>query len=299
MDEARQKEVHLFPARKATRWHYYSQIENMGQRTYKAANPDYGAYVNFYLAKAAAEEVRLEITNEEGVLVRQLKDTSATTGLNRMIWDLRSEGPAVTLNNPPQSGWRSGPFRPLVPPGTYQATLFANGQELTTTIEVRPDPRLDLEEKDYKAQAAETKRLETVLSQTNQLINDSEDILGQLKALKQQLKSDEGADNKSTLTALMESWKQIEVLQDEWRRPPPNMGYRQKPRLREEIRSLLRAVDGAPAQPTQSQRDRVESLKEETATAVQAFEKVVNEEIAKLNALVKDLPRVHLGRRRP
>ncbi len=77
------------------------------------------------------------------------------------------------------------------------------------------------------------------------------------------------------------------------------MGYRQKPRLREEIRSLLRAVDGAPAQPTQSQRDRVESLKEETATAVQAFEKVVNEEIAKLNALVKDLPRVHLGRRRP
>lgn len=299
MDEAQQKEVHLFPARKTTRWHYYSQIENMGQRTYKADNPDYGAYINFYLAKAAAEAVRVEITNEDGVLVRKLKDTTATTGLNRMVWDLRSEGPAVTLNNPPQSGWRSGPFRPLVPPGTYQATLFANGQELTTTIEVRADPRLDVAQKDYEAQAAEAKRLETVLSQTNQLINDSEDILGQLKALKQRLKSDEGADNKNTLTALMESWKQIEALQDEWRRPPPNMGYRQKPRLREEIRSLLRAVDGAPAQPTQSQRDRVESLKEETATAVQAFEKVVNEEIAKLNALVKDLPRVHLGRRRP
>ena len=184
MNQAQPKEVHLFPVRRATRWHYYSQIENMGQRTYKAANPDYGAYVNFYLAKDAGEAVRLEISNAAGELVRKLQDTTATAGLNRIVWDLRSEG-ATPLNNPPRSGWRSGPLRTLVPPGMYTAKLFANGQELETKIEVRADPRLDLSQDDYEAQAGEARNLTTALSEANQLINESEAVLAQLKALKQ------------------------------------------------------------------------------------------------------------------
>ena len=97
----------------------------------------------------------------------------------------------------------------------------------------------------------------------------------------------------------MECWKQVEALQDEWRRPPPNMGYRQKPRLREEIRSLLYAIDGAPAKPTAAQQQRVVALQEETAEAVQAFEKVVSEEIAKLNMLVQEVPSIQSRLRKP
>ena len=299
LNQAREKDVHLYPVRRATRWHYYSQIENMGQRTYKAANPEYGAYLNLYLAKEATEPVRVEISTESGELVRKLEDTAAVAGLNRIVWDLRSEG-ATPLDNPPASGWRSGPLRPLVPPGTYTAKVFANGQELETEIEVRADPRLDLEQADYEAQASESDRLKGLLSEANQLINESEVIKAQLKALKQRLKAGESPEGqKETLTALVDCWKQIETLQDTWRRPPPNMNYRQKPRLREEIRSLIFAIDGAPSRPTTAQLQRVVSLQEETAAAVQAFEKVVNEDIAKLNLLVKEVPSVRSVARKP
>jgi hypothetical protein len=46
-------------------------------------------------------------------------------------------------------------------------------------------------------------------------------------------------------------------------RPPPSMNYRQKPRLRAEIRSLMRAIDNTTNPPTLPQLDRIKSLNTE------------------------------------
>ncbi|HRX00939.1 MAG TPA: hypothetical protein P5280_15700, partial [Cyclobacteriaceae bacterium] len=126
MSEATAKPMHLFPVRTATLWHYAEQIENLGDRTYRAKNPTYGAYINFYVQKDP-KEVELTIINNAGAVIRTLKDTTIRAGVNRMIWDLRSKE-ATRLNNPPRGGWGSGVFNPLVAPGAYVAKLTIDGQ---------------------------------------------------------------------------------------------------------------------------------------------------------------------------
>ena len=184
-------------------------------------------------------------------------------------------------------------MRPLVPPGEYKATLKANGEELSTDITVRADPRLDVEGEDYEKQAEKMLDLQDLLSETNKLINESNKVLKQLKDLKKSLKENDEAENKETIIASIDKvQKELEDLQDEWRRPPPNMTYRQKPRLREEIRSLMRAIDNAPAKPTAPQVNRVDQLEEETAEAQKKYEEGILQEIATLNKLLKEFPRV-------
>ena len=92
-------------------------------------------------------------------------------------------------------------MRPLVPPGEYKATLKANGEELSTDIMVRADPRLDVSGEDYEKQAEKMLDLQDLLSETNKLINESNKVLKQLKDLKKSLKENDSAENKETIIA--------------------------------------------------------------------------------------------------
>lgn len=298
MAQAKEKKVHLFPIRRTTRWHYYGQIENLGDRAYSAPNPADGAYVNFYLKDKPEKEIRVEISDADGKVIRELKDTTGVVGLNRIVWDLRGET-ALELDKPIQGGWRSGGFRPKAAPGKYIATLFANGEEQKTEINVRADPRLEMQTADYQKQAQQLRQLNTLLSQTHQLLNESDLLLDQLKALKQRVKLEQNGGDQTTMETLAQVWKKIEALRDEWRRPPPNMSYRQRPRLREEILTLMYTIDGATARPTQSQMARVVQLEEETKAAKAAFDKVIRGEVAELNQRLKETPQLMVGPWKP
>jgi hypothetical protein len=298
MMEAQKKEVHLYPVRNTTRWHMYGRIENLGQRTYVAPNPEYGAYVNFFLADQPEEEVKVEILDSEGTLVRTITEEECKEGINRIVWDLRADAGTRWEHNP-GGGWRSGDWAPMVPPGEYTAILRANGQTQRSTFDVKADPRVDMTAEDYQTQYGELKRLQGLLSETHELLNNSEDVLSQLKALKERLEDIDESDSEKVMTALDKAWKEVEALKNEWTRPPPHMNYRQRPRLREEIRSLANAIDGATAKPTSSQEGRSVELKAEVEAAVEQFEKVVREEIAALNMLVKDVPPVSVKSRKP
>ncbi len=292
MSEATAKPMHLFPVRTATLWHYAEQIENLGDRTYRAKNPTYGAYINFYVQKDP-KEVELTIINNAGAVVRTLKDTTIRAGVNRMIWDLRSKE-ATRLNNPPRGGWGSGVFNPLVAPGAYVAKLTIDGQSLETPIAVRADPRSNLSEQDYKLKAEAMSRMNDLLSQTHELINNSESALKQLKELKERVKggAEMGTDQSVNGDIDKAIQKLTEYLDETLRRPPPNMGYRQRPRLREEISSLMRAVDGATARPSTQQGNRAVELGQETRDAALTLERIMSDDISKINDKLKDLPQV-------
>ncbi len=298
LNAAQQKNVHLYPVRNTTRWHMYGRIENLGQRTYVAPNPEYGAYVNFHLKEAPEEVVKVEILDGEGTLVRTIKDKDCKEGINRIVWNLRADE-GTKWENDPGGGWRSGSWAPMVPPGEYTAILHANGEKQQSTFQLKADPRIDMTKDDYMEQYGELKRIQGLMSQTHEMLNNSHDILSQLKALKERLENVEESDDKKVLAALEEAWKEMEALQNEWTRPPPHMGYRQRPRLREEIRSLAWAIDGATAKPTSAQKNRSVELKTEVTEAAEQFEKVVREEIAALNALVKDMPPVGFKKKKP
>ncbi|SHG69052.1 WD40/YVTN/BNR-like repeat-containing protein [Flagellimonas flava] len=298
MADTQGKSTHLFPVRQSTLWHLFWRIENLGDRHYKAKNPDFGANINYYLAKEEKTMPVVEIADATGKIIRTLTDSTATAGVNRIVWDLGHEA-AMKLENDPGEGFFSGPIHPLVVPGTYTARLKVNGVVLETPIEVRPDPRIELDEASYEAKTQVALELRELLSKTHTLINNTDTYMAQLKALKKKLEqSDSSNSDKALFDGIDEAMKNISALKDDiLKRPPPAMTYRQRPRLREEVRSVLRAVNSATAGPTQPQRSRLEQLKGEVNTAQATLKRIIVEDIQKINEQTKDIPQVTVGKK--
>ena len=97
------------------------------------------------------------------------------------------------------------------------------------------------------------------------------------------------------LTAIDDALQEIETYRNELKRPPPAMSYRQRPRLREEIRSLMFAINGATARPTTPQLGRLTELQKETTQAVNAYNRLVTTRIATINEMVREVPQVVVG----
>jgi len=91
-------------------------------------------------AGGAADAVQVEIVDTDGVLVRRLEGP-ATPGLNRVVWDLTEAGPL-----PGGGGGGAGPEAQglEVLPGPFEVRVRLGEVESTGTLEVLPDPRVEI-----------------------------------------------------------------------------------------------------------------------------------------------------------
>ncbi|UCF21611.1 MAG: glycosyl hydrolase [Gemmatimonadota bacterium] len=108
------------------------------------------ALIHFYLASEPTDEVRLEVLDTEGALVRAFSSDSAVAareggkplephvGLNRVVWDLTYPGPD-TLGGVVIAGFAGGV---KAPPGTYQIRLTLGEMQETRLFSVLSDPRI-------------------------------------------------------------------------------------------------------------------------------------------------------------
>jgi photosystem II stability/assembly factor-like uncharacterized protein len=162
------EDAHLFPVEPAVRWRYrgaYGPHEKI-----KGDNPPRGALIHYYLKSKPKEPIALEILDGQGKVIRrigkenidQTPDTDpdgpeeapkkielkTEPGVHRIAWDLRFDGATVI----DKAKWDGGDARtgPLVQPGNYSVRLRVEGKAITTTIAVRPDPRVKLAEADYQ-----------------------------------------------------------------------------------------------------------------------------------------------------
>ncbi|MGB1830968.1 MAG: VPS10 domain-containing protein, partial [Flavobacteriaceae bacterium] len=258
LPNAEGKEIHLFEVREAVLWNMYWRLENLGDRTYKAKNPEYGAYINFYLNQDAQEAIQIQIKDKAGNLITTLTHKQGKKGINRVVWDLGHEG-AVALKNQIKEGFSYGSIRPKVIPGKYVAHISHKGTKLETDINVIGDLRIKMSTEAYKAKLDALLELRNLLSQTHQLIDQFSGVIDQLAILNEKLESNANAKSLvSTTHQELVAYKEEHLM-----RPPPSMNYRQRPRLREEIRSLMRAIDNTTNPPTLPQLDRIKSITEE------------------------------------
>jgi hypothetical protein len=147
-----------------------------------AANPPFGAYIDYVIRSAAAQPVTVEIFDASDALVRRYSSTdvpaamdlkrlgtapewfttpstvSAAPGMHRFVWPLHYPAPAGL------SGRRSGggAFSDGIwaPPGTYKVVLTVNGQKFTQPLTVVPDPRVNLPATAYAEQFAFAREVE-------------------------------------------------------------------------------------------------------------------------------------------
>jgi photosystem II stability/assembly factor-like uncharacterized protein len=101
-----------------------------GQKVFVGENPPRGAALNYYLPSAATGEVKFAIADATGRVVRTL-DGTRNAGINRIMWNLAADQGG--------GGARGGLGGPPVEPGTYLATLTANGKTVSKPVQVLQD----------------------------------------------------------------------------------------------------------------------------------------------------------------
>ncbi len=140
-----------------------------------AKNPADGASIDYYLAAAPAEAVKLEILDANGKTIRRFSSgakppsrrtglsiadrwltpppgLTAKPGMNRFTWDLRYPSPGEAEDEEAEfSGFGGGP---QVFPGTYRARLTVDGKPMTQPFQVKLDPRSKATAADLEAQLA-------------------------------------------------------------------------------------------------------------------------------------------------
>ena len=127
--------VHLFSVEAAEQIRYRSEKGHDGNMIFRGSNPAPGALIDFWLGEDGTE-LSLSILDGEGREVAAVRAPDSR-GINRATWNLRYSEPGQTANQPPRG--------PLVVPGVYTVRLEADGTVLEQPLEVREDPRLDID----------------------------------------------------------------------------------------------------------------------------------------------------------
>jgi len=152
-------------------------------------NPAYGATIYYRLAAApdSTTSVKIDVIDAKGSVIRSYVSKSESddklmpkAGLNNVTWNLRRTGPTklpgVLLFNAPSDGGSR------VPAGTYQVRLTAGKTVQTASLDVLPDPRVDVP----RAVVAERDSIATLLSNR---INEIHDAVLRVRDLKSQVSS--------------------------------------------------------------------------------------------------------------
>ena len=151
--------AHLLSPRDAYRIRYNPGFGGAESNRASSADPQYpppGAMIDYWLGSAAGP-VKIDILAPDGSLVRSMSSEvptsgdraslavmagmgvsrlSKNSGLNRVIWNTEYAGPWSPV---PRQNGRNGP---LVAPGRYTVRMTADGNTETTSLVVRPDPRV-------------------------------------------------------------------------------------------------------------------------------------------------------------
>jgi hypothetical protein len=150
-EEILKRKLHLFPLVSTPQYRtgWSSAYISPGDAVFKGKNKDEGALITYVFNPGEAAEkekkketkpvLKLEILDLHGSVIRNLKP-GKDKGLNRVAWDLCRRG----FRNP----WREeedeyDPSGIPVLPGDYQVRLSYGDLELTQSLKVLPDPRLN------------------------------------------------------------------------------------------------------------------------------------------------------------
>lgn len=193
--DAAHESVQLFPVRHAYRLRAGAKRDLAPAGVSIGKNPPPGVPVN-YLLKSETKDVKLEVFDEKGMLIRHLKSTGHA-GVNRVWWDLQFDPtPHVALRTTPPGNphiWSEKRFvgkqtrpvfyygvssegndAPLVAPGTYVVKLTAGDATRSQKIVVVKDPNTPATIADAIASSALSYKIYVDTTRSVHLINQIE-----------------------------------------------------------------------------------------------------------------------------
>lgn len=109
-----------------------------------------GALLSYWISGVGADSVTIEVVDFADQVIRTIRGP-ANPGLNRVSWDLREDLPEpVRELQAPGGGGRGGGFGrgvrgPEVLPGDYTVRITRGDAQTSRTLEVLPDPRVEID----------------------------------------------------------------------------------------------------------------------------------------------------------
>lgn len=323
--QAQAPEVELFDIRPAIRWNMWSRDGNLGQRKWAGENPPNGAIISYYLKAQPAGEVNIEIADASGRVVRRFTRVMDEEGVNRVTWDGRYEAAAggfggrggggggfgaggtapdtslAALRARRRAGAEGGAAGPggggggffggagvAALPGTYQVTLVVGGKRYTKPVTLQNDPRIEMTPAQVTAQHDAALQLQALTQRVTRVISGVDDLLNQLGNTQSALRRN-ARENGAVLAEIDGTIKDLRHFRDSvLARPLAGLGYRQYPRLREEVQTVSGMVSRPQWPMTEGEKLRAGELRSEADEAQTRLDGIIRDRVGKINELLKD-----------
>ena len=279
------------------------------------SNPPNGAVIEYWLKDRPKGEVTLEILDAKGAAVnkyssktveRAARDEAmaeqeaafnpfagagvprapAQQGMNRFVWNLHYPDATVFPNMILWSGSTRGP---MVVPGNYSVKLTVDGKTQTQSFTVVKDPRFKTTSEDFNRQLALALQIRNKLSQTNQAVIDIRQAKKQLADYISLWKDVPAAKN--VVQTAQDLTKKLSLVEEELyqvknqaQEDPLNYPIR----LNNRIAALLGVVEGTDTSPTRQSESVNEELTTEVNVQLRNAQKLLTDDIAAFNKMVKD-----------
>ncbi len=271
------------------------------------ANPPTGVIIDYSLKSAPKDGITLEILDANGKAIRKYSSKKAAesaspeeeefgfsrpneglpaeAGLNRFVWDMRSEAPARV---PGSVSWGGRPTGPLVVPGTYQIKLTAAGKTLTASAEIQKDPRISTTQADLEKQRELAMGIRDRVNSGHEAVNQIRSVRGQLDALKKRLATEAGA--KVVVESADALKKKLDAVEEKIIQPKSKSGedpLNYPIQVADQLMALLGTVESADAKPTAQSYVVFEELSGRLEKQLAAWREIQSKDLTALNELMQ------------
>ena len=303
----------LYTPRTTNRYRWPDDYE---RRQPVAPNPPNGAIISYFFKTAPKDEVKLEILDSEGKVVRSYSSVErkeamtppewpdlqppqekipADAGLNRFTWDLRLEGPRKL---PGEVGAEFRNRGPYAFPGSFKVRLTANGKSQTVPLEMKLDPRINVPLAELRKQYELELKIRDQISDLHDTVKDIRNVRLQFHGLEDRL----GDDPKyKTLLAAAKSLNERmtpleeQLLQVKAKSTEANLNF--PVLIDERLHSLLFSVDNADTPPTEQQEAAFRELSQQGNGLIAQWKQIRSTDLVALNEMMlkQSVPAIYLA----
>ncbi|MGA9353280.1 MAG: hypothetical protein WBV46_06280 [Terriglobales bacterium] len=308
-DAIASEDMHLYSPAVAYRLHTAGADEAPPARlVFNGKNPPNGAVIYYYVKKAPKDEVKIEILDASGSVIRSYsskrneprdeppdpddkkpeKQIKVEDGLNRFEWDLHYDD---AHRVPGYYLWEygDGARGPMAVPEKYQVRLTVNGKSETAPFEVKIDPRVTVSQADLEKQFKLEMDLREELTRVYDAVNEIQDVREQLDGLKRRV----GPDSSK---ALLDGVSALDVRLVAVRDPLIDLKITASedslafaPGIDGKLAFLSMAVSGAAdAAPTAAEYQQFDKLKKQADELLAHWDEVRNVDIGNFQKLATE-----------
>ncbi len=305
--------MHLFSAPDSVRWRYSG---GPGDK-FAGENPPQGAAIYYWLKEEPKNDITIEILDAGNKVISSIsskplpaigfsdsleaeaqsfKESALpkAAGVNLVVWNLRHKGSELIENGKLDFG---GPvYGPMAIPGAYSVRLTVEGRQLTTRLNLLPDPRVQTAPTDYQAQLDLALAIRNDVSRLTLIVRKLRSIRQQLAARNELIKSDPRAGSLTTDSEAL--IKKLTELEEQMHNPKAEVVYdilafKGGAKLYSRISYLHDVASDSDGPPTQGVREVYAEQKRELDGYEATMKKLLGD-LETLNAAAKKLDFPHI-----